>query len=123
MNALYVEDWGSLRGVPQVLHEVSGQAQEVADYAREHVCRRAGLEPSPLCVLRPLAVGLGRAAEGFEELGRLLVEELGALAAATAAAADRLEEADAGAAALGERLRRELADLGAGTGAGTGEAA
>ena len=45
MNALYVEDWGSLHEVPRVLHEVSGQAQEVADYALDWAVAHASRNP------------------------------------------------------------------------------
>lgn len=67
---VHVEDWEDLRRLPRVMDEVGDQVDRIVEHATTWVARRAGFEPSPVCLLRPLAEAMDLVARSFEGLGR-----------------------------------------------------
>ncbi|MBM0126049.1 hypothetical protein [Pimelobacter simplex] len=67
--------WADLDRLDDQMAELAGQAAELTSYARRWVCQRAGFEPSPLCLLRPLAELMDLLADGFGELRDLALED------------------------------------------------
>ncbi len=63
--------WHDLTRLDEDMALLAGQLRSVTGYARTWVCQTDGLEPSSLCLLRPLAAVLDLVAEGFLELERL----------------------------------------------------
>ncbi|WP_435746259.1 hypothetical protein [Nocardioides sp. SYSU DS0663] len=87
-------DWDDLRRLPLLLDEAAGQAADVTAYAVRWVARREGFEPSPVCLLRPLAEAMEVVRWAFEEAGRAAVGELAELRTGIEVAARELEAAD-----------------------------
>ncbi|NYJ02760.1 hypothetical protein HNR19_003458 [Nocardioides thalensis] len=50
-----VTSWTDLEHLPREMDALAAQYAEIFGYARTWVCQRAGFEPSPVCLLRPLA--------------------------------------------------------------------
>ena len=50
-----VTSWTDLEHLPAEMDALAGQFAEIFGYARTWVCQREGFEPSPVCLLRPLA--------------------------------------------------------------------
>lgn len=69
-SEVFVERWLDLRRLPEVMDDVADQAAQVVDHAVTWVARRDGFEPSPVCLLRPLAEAMDQVGAAFEELGR-----------------------------------------------------
>lgn len=92
---LFVEDWGDLRRLPGALGTTADQAEEITAYAARWVAQRDGFEPSPACLLRPLAEAMDVVRAAFEASGRAAVEALADLAHGVEAAARDLEASDA----------------------------
>lgn len=67
---VFVEDWDDLRRLPLVMDEVADQADRIVEHATTWVANRAGFEPSPVCLLRPLAEAMDQVARAFEGVGR-----------------------------------------------------
>lgn len=70
---LDVTAWADLESLPVRMDELAEQYAEIFRYARTWVCQRAGFEPSPVCLLRPLAEVMDLLADLFgyvEEVGR-----------------------------------------------------
>lgn len=68
-----VTSWTDLENLPREMDALSDQYGEIFGYARRWVCRRAGFEPSPVCLLRPLAESMDVLSEVFglvEGVGR-----------------------------------------------------
>lgn len=91
--------WEELRRLPRLLEELAEQATEVTEYAVRWVACRDGFEPSPVCLLRPLAEAMGVVRAAFEQAERAAVAELVGIAAGVEVAAGELRAADAGVAA------------------------
>ena len=51
------------------------QAHEIFEHARTWVCQRGGFEPSPVCLLSPLADLMDLFADGFTEVERIAVAD------------------------------------------------
>lgn len=63
-----VREFDDFRHLLTAYDEVGAQRLELSGYAGRWVCDRAGFEPSPACVLRPLAEAMEVVRTGFEEL-------------------------------------------------------
>jgi hypothetical protein len=72
---VYVEDWDDLRRLPTVLDEVAEQADRIVEHGRTWVANRAGFEPSPVCLLRPLAEAMDMVAWAFGRMGEEFDEQ------------------------------------------------
>ncbi|MBF4161561.1 hypothetical protein [Nocardioides acrostichi] len=107
-EGVYVEDLGRLHGVPPAMEDLATQMSQVVDYATTYVCRREPFEPSPLCVLRPLAGAMTRLAGAFEDLGALWAHEWAELEQSTCRATSLIEDADSSAVGAAERLMSDL---------------
>jgi hypothetical protein len=105
---VHVESWADLRRLPQVMDEIGEQLDEVVTHARTWVARRDGFEPSPVCLLRPLAEAMGLVEAAFAGLGREFGEQWGAVRAGVVAAERELAEADAAAVAASTVLASAL---------------
>lgn len=67
--------WADLDRLDDEMAELAGQAAELTSYAGRWVCQRAGFEPSPLCLLRPLAELMDLLADGFGDLRALALDD------------------------------------------------
>ncbi|MEZ0579640.1 hypothetical protein [Nocardioides sp. MH1] len=94
MTDIDIRAWADLEGLPGDLDELAGEAHQVFDYARTWVCQRAGFEPSPLCLLSPLADLMDVFAQGFDEVERLAVQDWASIRSAVVAATADLRSAD-----------------------------
>ena len=65
-----IPSWTDLDRLDDDMEVLAGQLRSVTRYARRWVCQRDGFEPSPVCLLRPLAPLLDLVADGFLELER-----------------------------------------------------
>ncbi len=84
-----ISSWTDLDGLPDDLEVLVAQAREIFQHARTWVCQRAGFEPSPVCLLSPLAELMDVLAQGFTEVERIAVADLQAIRdAVTATTAD-----------------------------------
>ncbi len=54
-GAIDVTAWTDLAGLPDDMTTLGDQFAQICDHARRWMCRRDGFEPSPVCLLRPLA--------------------------------------------------------------------
>lgn len=70
-----VATWADLRALPAAMDELADQLDAVVGHARAWVCSPAGFEPSPVCVLRPLAEVMGVLDEAFARAGRIFAEQ------------------------------------------------
>lgn len=50
-----VTSWTDLEHLPREMDVLAAQYADIFGYARSWVCQRVGFEPSPVCLLRPLA--------------------------------------------------------------------
>lgn len=89
--------WHDLTRLDEDMALLAGQVRSVTGYARTWVCQRDGFEPSPLCLLRPLATVLDLVAEGFLELERLALRDWADLRGGVAGTRSDLRAADHGA--------------------------
>jgi len=94
---LLVTDWEDLRRLPGVLDETATQATQITAHAVRWVARRDGFEPSPVCLLRPLAEAMEVVRSAFECAGRTTVAALADLGHGVEVAARELEASDAAA--------------------------
>jgi len=108
--ALELVSWDDLARLPASLDELAAHAAAIVRHARRWVCQSDGLEPSPVCVLRPLVPVVHAISDALDDLGRDLAADLadlreGVVLTSTATrAADELAQdvARSGLAALGE---------------------
>lgn len=91
---VYVEDWQDLRRLPAVMDEVAEQADLIVGHARTWVANRAGFEPSPVCLLRPLAEAMDLVDWAFRRLGEELDEQWSQVRAGVVAAEWELRSSD-----------------------------
>jgi hypothetical protein len=70
-----ITSWTDLDGLPGDIDVLAAQAHEIFDHARTWVCQRRGFEPSPICLLGPLADLMGVFANGFSEVERIAVAD------------------------------------------------
>ncbi|WP_309650245.1 hypothetical protein [Nocardioides sp.] len=93
-SSLEVSSWDDLAALPARMGELAEQADAIVRHARAWVCRRVGFEPSPVCVLRPLAAAMDPLETAFVELGRRLDDQWRDLTDGVRAAAADLAAAD-----------------------------
>jgi hypothetical protein len=63
-----VREFDDFRHLTTAYDEVGAQRLDLSRYVGRWVCDREGFEPSPACVLRPLAEAMDVVRAGFEEL-------------------------------------------------------
>ncbi|WP_244930005.1 hypothetical protein [Nocardioides sp. W7] len=66
---VFVERWADLQRLPLVMDEVAEQADRIVAHATTWVANRAGFEPSPVCLLRPLAEAMEVIGTAFGRMG------------------------------------------------------
>lgn len=93
-GTLEVSSWDDLAALPVRMAELAEQADAIVRHARAWVCRRDGFEPSPVCVLRPLAAAMDPLETAFVELGRRLDDQWRDLTRGLRAASADLAAAD-----------------------------
>jgi len=91
---LDVTSWTDLDGLPADLDVLAAQAAEIFAHARTWVCQRAGFEPSPVCLLRPLAEVMDVLAQGFTEVEQIAVADWAQLREAVVATTADLKATD-----------------------------
>lgn len=105
---LFVEQWLDLRRLPLVMDDAADQAARIVEHAVTWVARREGFEPSPLCLLRPLAAAMEVVGSAFEAIGLEFAQAWSAARDAVVAADAVLEASEQDAAtalaALATRL-------------------
>jgi hypothetical protein len=92
---VFVERWGDLQQLPYVMDEVADQMEGIVEHATTWVANRAGFEPSPVCLLRPLAEAMDLLAQAFEELGEEFAEQWAQVRAGVVTAERELSGSDA----------------------------
>ena len=83
-----VTSWTDLERLPREMDALAVQYAEIFGYARTWVCQRAGFEPSPVCLLRPLAEAMEALTEVLgvvERVGRTHWDDLHDAVVATTA--------------------------------------
>lgn len=70
-----ISSWTDLDGLPGDIDVLATQAHDIFDHARTWVCQRGGFEPSPVCLLSPLADLMDLFADGFTEVERIAVAD------------------------------------------------
>lgn len=70
-----VTSWTDLDGLPADIDVLADQAHEMFEHARAWVCQRGGFEPSPICLLAPLAELMDVFAQGFTEVEQIAVAD------------------------------------------------
>lgn len=70
-----ITSWTDLDGLPDDIDLLADQARAIFEHARTWVCQRAGFEPSPVCLLSPLADLMDLFAAGFSEVEQLAVAD------------------------------------------------
>ena len=105
---VFVERWLDLRRVPEVMDDAGGQAAAIVEHAVTWVARRDGFEPSPVCLLRPLAEAMDQVAAAFEELGGLFAGQWQEVRDAVVVSTAELERADRAAAQDAARVHAQL---------------
>ncbi|GAA3526603.1 hypothetical protein [Nocardioides daeguensis] len=91
--------WADLDRLDEEMAGLAGQVAEITAYAGRWVCQRSGFEPSPLCLLRPLAELMDLLADGFDDLRDLAAGDWADLRRAVASTRRDLRAVDAGAVA------------------------
>lgn len=90
-----ITSWTDLDGLPHDIDVLAGQARAIFDHARSWVCQRRGFEPSPVCLLAPLAELMDLLAQGFTEVEQVAVADWRSIRAAVVAATADLKAIDA----------------------------
>lgn len=108
-----ITSWAETWRVPRHLAVLAEQEREVSDYAREWVARRDGFEPSPVCVLRPLAGAMDLVSAAFDALDRRFAAVWADAVDDVESALAGLEAADLDASASAALLHRDVAGAGA----------
>ena len=65
-----VTAWSDLAELPVAMDAYAAQVGDIVRHAQAWMCRRDGFEPSPACVLRPLAEAMDPLRAGCAEVGR-----------------------------------------------------
>lgn len=80
--AIDIPSWTDLAALPDDMDTLADQLTSLTRYARRWVCQTAGFEPSPLCLLRPLAALMDAVAGAFGDLERVALDDWAELRAA-----------------------------------------
>lgn len=94
MTDIDIAAWGDLERLPEDIDVLAGEAHDIFGYARTWVCQRAGFEPSPICLLAPLADLMDVLAQGFDEVERIAVDDWASIRAAVVATTADLRAVD-----------------------------
>ena len=94
MTDVWIDDFDDLDRVAQAMDQVGDQAQQLGDFMRTWVCRRAGFETSDLCLLRPLGGVVGEVAAAFDDFVGRVGTDWRELAAGVLATRRALADAD-----------------------------
>ncbi|MEI5671825.1 MULTISPECIES: hypothetical protein [unclassified Nocardioides] len=105
---VFVEAWDDLRRLPQVMDEAAEQAERIVGHATTWVANRAGFEPSPVCLLRPLAEAMDLVAWAFRRTGEEFAEQWAEVRAGVVTAERELAGSDGRAAGSSVALGRDL---------------
>ncbi len=70
-----VTSWTDLDGLPAEMDVLAGQWAEIIAHASRWICQKEGFEPSPVCLLRPLADEMDLLRELFGVVDRLCAAE------------------------------------------------
>lgn len=89
-----VTSWTDLEGLPDDMAALDAQYSAITEHATTWVCQRAGFEPSPVCLFRPLAEVMDLLAEAFGWTQRLVADEWADLRAGVAATTADLQAVD-----------------------------
>jgi hypothetical protein len=88
-ETIEVVEWTELRDLPAAMDGFAEQFRDITRHAVAWACRRGGFEPSPACVLRPLAEAMDPLRVGCEAVGRWFADDWADLrAGVTVATAD-----------------------------------
>ncbi|PWN04809.1 hypothetical protein DJ010_04160 [Nocardioides silvaticus] len=90
-----ITSWTDLDGLPADLDVLAAQAQQVFTHARTWVCQRGGFEPSPVCLLAPLADLMDVVARAFTEVEEIAVADWRSIRDAVVATTADLKAVDA----------------------------
>jgi hypothetical protein len=93
-ETIEVTAWADLRELPVAMDEFAAQAGAIVGHAEAWMCRRAGFEPSPACVLSPLAEAMDPLRAGCAEVGRWFAADWADLREGVLAAAADLRSTD-----------------------------
>jgi hypothetical protein len=93
-ETIEVAAWSDLRELPVAMDAYAAQAGAIVDHAEAWMCRRDGFEPSPACVLRPLAEAMDPLRVGCAEVGRWFAADWADLREGVLAAAEELRTTD-----------------------------
>lgn len=89
-----ITSWTDLDGLPDDIDVLAAQAHEIFEHARTWVCQRGGFEPSPVCLLAPLADLMDVFAAGFSEVERFAVGDWASIREAVVATTADLKAID-----------------------------
>ncbi len=90
-----VAAWADLRALPGAMDALEAQLDDVVRHARGWVCSREGFEPSPACLLRPLAELMDLLDDAFAEAGRRFADQWQDVRDGVVVAATDLSDTDA----------------------------
>jgi len=93
-QTIEVATWVEMRELPAAMDRFATQFGDITDHAVAWVCRRDGFEPSPACVLRPLAEAMDPLRAGCETVGRWFADDWAHLRAGVTAAGHDLGATD-----------------------------
>lgn len=94
-TTIEVGAWSDLRTLPGAMDELGAQLDDVVGHARAWVCNPDGFQPSPVCLLRPLAEVVGVLDEVFAEVGERFAEQWDRVRAGLVVATAGLSSTDA----------------------------
>jgi|GEM_PF-5671728 len=89
-----ITSWTDLDGLPDDIDVLAAQVHEIFEHARTWVCQRSGFEPSPVCLLAPLADLMDVFARGFTEVEQVAVRDWGSIRDAVVATTADLKAID-----------------------------
>ncbi|WP_322937055.1 hypothetical protein [Nocardioides bizhenqiangii] len=89
-----ITSWTDLDGLPRDIDVLAAQAHQIFQHARTWVCQREGFEPSPICLLSPLAELMDVFAQGFAEVERIAVADWQSIREAVVATTADLKAVD-----------------------------
>lgn len=89
-----ITSWTDLDGLPGDIEVLAAQAHEIFEHARTWVCQRSGFEPSPTCLLSPLAELMDVFAQGFTEVEQVAVADWHSIRDAVVATTSDLRAVD-----------------------------
>ena len=89
-----IANWLEVERLPGRLDQLSGSVEGIGEYAVTWVAQRSGFEPSPLCLLQPLAEVMDVVGEAFRAATSLAAGDLASVRSAAVSAGTLLRESD-----------------------------